>query len=75
MDQKSDDITDQIDNLHYGFLNEQNATKVAVKMTSPSDISLASSSLLLLTQWEVALALGSDNLLITVTISRDVQRV
>ena len=73
--QRGTNLADQINESNYGVLNEDFPTRIASTVSSSPDITIASPSLLLCTEWSTQPALSSDHIRIIITIKRNVVRV
>lgn len=74
-DQRGEDIVDQTDSSDFGVLNELIPTRIAADVQSSPDVTLATSSLLPSIHWTAEVALTSDHLPITITISRTLEKI
>ena len=74
-DTRGRNLSEALDNLQLGILNEDQPTRIQNNTSTAPDISIASLRLLPTSQWKIKPALSSDHLPILITISTLVKKI
>ena len=73
-DTRGNNLADSINGLDYGFLNEDQPTRVTNLAFTAPDISIAWTNIIPITTWKVDSKLTSDHLPITISLTADFKK-